>query len=105
MSLFRRCERSPTPVSVGENTLWPLPSRRSATRRQHQPPCHAQSSWRMRMSTPANDQLIAEQFLALTIRLIGADLRRRAEVFGGLPLFDFRNRRLAVADRRLEPDV
>ena len=40
-SLLRRCERSPTPVSVGENTLWPFFSRRSDTRRQHQPPCQA----------------------------------------------------------------
>src|SRR5262249_648443 len=24
MSLLRRCERSPTPVSVGANTLWPF---------------------------------------------------------------------------------
>src|SRR5258705_325624 len=41
MSLLMRCERSPTPVSVGENTLWPFFSRRSDTRRQHQPPCQA----------------------------------------------------------------
>src|SRR5215208_1210756 len=37
-----RCERSPRPVSVGVNTLWPRSLRRSATRRQHQPPCQAQ---------------------------------------------------------------
>src|ERR1035441_1737356 len=36
-----RCERSPRPVSVGVNTLCPLAVRRSATRRQHQPPCQA----------------------------------------------------------------
>src|SRR5258706_12749527 len=41
ISLLKRCERSPTPVSVGVNTLWPCFSRRSATRRQHQPPCQA----------------------------------------------------------------
>src|SRR5262245_38874847 len=41
MSLLMRCERSPTPVSVGANTLWPFFSSRSATRRQHQPPCQA----------------------------------------------------------------
>ena len=40
-SLLSRCERSPTPVSVGENTLWPFFSSRSDTRRQHQPPCQA----------------------------------------------------------------
>src|SRR5215467_959220 len=36
-----RCERSPNPVIVGVNTLCPLFCRRSATRRQHQPPCQA----------------------------------------------------------------
>src|SRR5215468_6524463 len=36
-----RCERSPTPVRVGANTLCPRFCRRSATRRQHQPPCQA----------------------------------------------------------------
>src|SRR5262249_24673867 len=36
-----RCERSPTPVRVGVNTLCPRFCRRSATRRQHQPPCQA----------------------------------------------------------------
>src|SRR5215813_1642201 len=36
-----RCERSPNPVIVGVNTLWPRFCRRSATRRQHQPPCQA----------------------------------------------------------------
>src|ERR1700746_1776350 len=36
-----RCERSPTPVRVGVNTLCPPFCRRSATRRQHQPPCQA----------------------------------------------------------------
>src|SRR5258705_29680 len=36
-----KCERSPRPVSVGVNTLWPCFSSRSATRRQHQPPCQA----------------------------------------------------------------
>src|SRR6476619_7924866 len=36
-----RCERSPSPVMVGANTLCPFFSRRSDTRRQHQPPCHA----------------------------------------------------------------
>src|SRR5262245_53252229 len=41
MSLLMRCERSPTPVRVGVNTLWPRFCRRSATRRQHQPPCQA----------------------------------------------------------------
>src|SRR6266852_818133 len=37
----RRCERSPRPVIVGANTLWPRACRRSETRRQHQPPCQA----------------------------------------------------------------
>src|SRR5262245_41796818 len=41
MSLLMRCERSPTPVSVAVNTLWPCFSSRSDTRRQHQPPCQA----------------------------------------------------------------
>src|SRR6266446_7633448 len=41
MSLLMRCERSPTPVRVGVNTLCPPFCRRSATRRQHQPPCQA----------------------------------------------------------------
>src|SRR6516162_791882 len=41
ISLLMRCERSPTPVSVGVNTLWPCCSSKSDTRRQHQPPCHA----------------------------------------------------------------
>src|SRR4029453_6948427 len=36
-----RCERSPTPVRVGVNTLCPRFCRRSATRRQHPPPCQA----------------------------------------------------------------
>src|SRR5262245_45438455 len=36
-----RCERSATPVRVGVNTLCPRFCRRSATRRQHQPPCQA----------------------------------------------------------------
>src|SRR5499427_4473790 len=36
-----RCERSPTPERVGVNTLCPTFCRRSATRRQHQPPCQA----------------------------------------------------------------
>src|ERR1700747_32265 len=36
-----RCERSPTPVRVGVNTLCPPFCRRSAMRRQHQPPCQA----------------------------------------------------------------
>src|SRR5262245_22602695 len=36
-----RCERSPTPVRVGVNTLCPRFCTRSATRRQHQPPCQA----------------------------------------------------------------
>ena len=36
-----RCERSPSPVMVGVNTLWPRFSSRSDTRRQHQPPCQA----------------------------------------------------------------
>src|SRR5947209_13502578 len=36
-----RCERSPTPVRVGVNTSCPRFCRRSATRRQHQPPCQA----------------------------------------------------------------
>src|SRR5712691_789771 len=36
-----RCERSPSPVSVGVNTVWPCARKRSATRRQHQPPCQA----------------------------------------------------------------
>src|SRR5262252_2364200 len=36
-----RCERSPTPVRVGVNTLCSRFCRRSATRRQHQPPCQA----------------------------------------------------------------
>src|SRR5438105_15707375 len=59
----------------------------------------------MRMSTPANDQLFTEHFFALAIRLIRADLRRRAGPIEGLPLFDFRNRRLAMAGRRLKSDV
>src|SRR5262249_6875637 len=41
ISLLMRCERSPTPVRVGVNTLCPPYCRRSATRRQHQPPCQA----------------------------------------------------------------
>ena len=41
MPLASRCERSPSPVSVGVNTLCPLAASRSATRRQHQPPCQA----------------------------------------------------------------
>src|SRR5215831_19590474 len=41
MSLLNRWERSPRPVRVGENTLWPFFSRRSATRRQYQAPTHA----------------------------------------------------------------
>src|SRR5215831_15522422 len=41
ISLLMRCERSPTPVRVGANTLCPRFCRRSATRRQHQPPCQA----------------------------------------------------------------
>src|SRR6516164_5084131 len=41
ISLLMRCERSPTPVRVGVNTLCPPFCRRSATRRQHQPPCQA----------------------------------------------------------------
>src|SRR5262252_6712688 len=41
ISLLLRCERSPTPVRVGANTLCPRFCRRSATRRQHQPPCQA----------------------------------------------------------------
>src|SRR5215831_11723564 len=41
MSLLNRCERSPSPVSVGENTLLPFASRRSDTRRQYQPPTQA----------------------------------------------------------------
>src|SRR6476620_1339199 len=41
ISLLIRCERSPNPVSVGVNTLWPCRSSRSVTRRQHQPPCQA----------------------------------------------------------------
>src|SRR5262247_1432503 len=36
-----RCERSPNPVIVGVNTLCSPFCRRSATRRQHQPPCQA----------------------------------------------------------------
>src|SRR6266511_4122531 len=36
-----RCERSPNPVIVGVNALCPRFCRRSATRRQHQPPCQA----------------------------------------------------------------
>src|SRR5262245_55219654 len=36
-----RCERSHNPVIVGVNTLCPSFCRRSATRRQHQPPCQA----------------------------------------------------------------
>src|SRR5947207_8652032 len=36
-----RCERSPSPVSVGVNTVWPCARNRSAARRQHQPPCQA----------------------------------------------------------------
>src|SRR5262244_4473718 len=36
-----RFERSPNPVIVGVNTLCPRFCRRSATRRQHQPPCQA----------------------------------------------------------------
>src|SRR5579864_3240936 len=36
-----RCERSPSPVSVGVKTTWPPPRSRSATRCQHQPPCQA----------------------------------------------------------------
>src|SRR5262249_21109062 len=38
MVLFNRCDRSPSPVRVGENTFWPFFSRRSDTRRQYQPP-------------------------------------------------------------------
>src|SRR5438105_60328 len=40
-SRLMRCERSPRPVRVGVNTLWPRRSSRSETRRQHQPPCEA----------------------------------------------------------------
>src|SRR6516225_5974827 len=36
-----RCARSPNPVIVGVNTVCPRFCRRSATRRQHQPPCQA----------------------------------------------------------------
>src|ERR1700682_2917320 len=36
-----RCDRSPSPVSVGVKTVWPPPRSRSATRCQHQPPCQA----------------------------------------------------------------
>jgi|GEM_PF-6054815 hypothetical protein len=41
MSRLIRWERSPSPVSVGVNTLWPWRCRESTTRRQHQPPCQA----------------------------------------------------------------
>src|SRR5206468_2397147 len=37
----RRCERSPTPVSVGVNTSWPWACNSLRTRFQHQLPCHA----------------------------------------------------------------
>src|ERR1700684_1037699 len=36
-----RCDRSPSPVSVGVKTVWPPLRSRSATRCQHQPPCQA----------------------------------------------------------------
>ena len=36
-----RCERSPTPVSVGVNTSWPSFANSRATRRQHHAPCQA----------------------------------------------------------------
>lgn len=35
-----RCFRSPRPVWVGVVTLWPRAHNTSATRLQHQPPCH-----------------------------------------------------------------
>src|SRR5258708_12557501 len=41
MSRLIRWERSPSPVSVGVNTLWPWRRRESATRSKHQPPCQA----------------------------------------------------------------
>src|SRR3546814_1787376 len=41
MSAFSRWLRSPRPVSVGVNTVWPAARSRAATRDQHQPPCQA----------------------------------------------------------------
>src|SRR3546814_2733708 len=41
MSAFSRGLRSPRPVSVGVNTVWPAARSRAATRDQHQPPCQA----------------------------------------------------------------
>src|SRR5674476_633140 len=40
-SAVSRCDRSPSPVSVGVSTRCPAAVSRSATYRQHQPPCHA----------------------------------------------------------------
>src|ERR1043165_2271354 len=38
---LKRCARSPCPVSVGVNTVWPRARSSAATRAQHQPPLHA----------------------------------------------------------------
>src|ERR1051326_3692900 len=41
MSGESRCERSPSPVSVGVNTSCPSRAKSRATRRQHHAPCQA----------------------------------------------------------------
>src|ERR1041384_5510128 len=67
--------RSPTPVSVGVNTLWPCFSSRSDTRRQHQPPCQAPCTrtkvWAIQVSRLCKVVPVADCGVPPTSRLIG----------------------------------
>src|SRR5262245_55444745 len=93
MPRLSRCERSPTPVSVGANTRWPLARSRSATRRQHQPPCQLPCT-----STKAFAVSTMDGFPVDSVRL-DANLPGEPSELAGLQPHGGREFRRRVADR------
>src|SRR3954454_3309999 len=81
----RRWTRSPRPVSVGVKTLWPCFSSRSATRRQHQPPCQEPcTSTKVRGSACACAEPIVAAAAALSDAPAASKVRRDVLVFSAI---------------------
>src|SRR5258707_5588983 len=101
-----RCDRSPSPVSVGVKTAWPPPRSRSATRCQHQPPCQAPwtrtNVWAIELSSRMPCGIGGARLDAAVPRLFD-HIQRRAPHFGDAVAADGGNREWRFLGRALEP--
>src|SRR6202790_2935027 len=101
-----RCDRSPSPVSVGVKTVWPPPRSRSATRCQHQPPCQAPwtrtKAQAMKSASPVPSD-ISGTCLETAVPGLVDHLQQGAQHLGDAVAADGRDHEWRLFRRTLEP--